>query len=143
VCRRAAAISRVKNKSVDRNPLRLGGQTFKYGVGTHAESTLEIDLKGQAERFTAVVGVDDEVSGKAGQRGVQVDWRWQGVVYERAEKKPAISPPRDVDLYGVKRLLLDVNDAGDASNSIMPTGRRADFYKGIPPVASPPSRRRR
>ena len=50
-------------KSVQGNPFSIGGKTFDHGVGTHASSTWWIDLDGAAERFTASVGVDDEVSG--------------------------------------------------------------------------------
>ena len=127
-----------KNKSVDRNPLRLGGQTFKYGVGTHAESTLEIDLQGQAERFTAVVGVDDEVSGKP----ASVEFKLIGdgkELFTSGLKKAGDQPTKvDVDLHGVKRLLLDVNDAGDGIEFDHADWADAQiFYKGIPPVASP------
>src|SRR5882757_3285595 len=48
------------DKSVEKNPLRIGGKTFEHGVGTHAESTWAIDLKKSATRFQASVGVDDE-----------------------------------------------------------------------------------
>ena len=51
----------VANKSVANNPLTLAGKVYGSGVGTHATSTMFIDLKGQAERFTAIAGIDDEV----------------------------------------------------------------------------------
>jgi len=51
--------------SVEGHPLSIGGQPFAHGLGTHAQSTFRVALHGQAERFTAAVGVDDEV----GQRG--------------------------------------------------------------------------
>ncbi len=50
------------DKSVDGHPLSIGGQTFDHGLGTHAGSTLWLDLHGSARRFTARVGVDDEVA---------------------------------------------------------------------------------
>jgi alpha-galactosidase len=48
-------------KSVDGNPLRIGGVEFSGGVGSHANSEFMIDLRGTATRFEAIVGVDDEV----------------------------------------------------------------------------------
>lgn len=51
-----------RNKSVDNHPLTIGGQTFQRGFGTHAESTLNIKLDGDAQSFSASVGVDDEVN---------------------------------------------------------------------------------
>lgn len=47
------------NASVTNKPLRVGGQSFATGFGTHALSRLFIRLGGNASRFTAVVGVDD------------------------------------------------------------------------------------
>ena len=49
-----------KARSVDNNPLSIGGKAFKDGVGTHAHSEVTINLFGAATRFTASVGVDDE-----------------------------------------------------------------------------------
>src|SRR5205823_2007344 len=45
--------------SIDGNPIHIGGRAFAGGVGTRATSTLFIDLGGRAERFTAMVGADD------------------------------------------------------------------------------------
>ncbi|KAA6303577.1 MAG: Alpha-galactosidase [Candidatus Ordinivivax streblomastigis] len=50
----------VANKSIDRNPIRLNGKEYQ-GVGTHAESKFIVSLNGKAKRFSAWVGVDDEV----------------------------------------------------------------------------------
>jgi alpha-galactosidase len=53
------------DKSVTGKTLSIGGRTFDHGVGTHAESTIYVDLDGKAEQFKAYVGVDDA----AGRRG--------------------------------------------------------------------------
>src|SRR5689334_5662375 len=47
------------NKSIDGNPIRIGGKEFSAGVGTRATSVLFVNLNGAAERFTASVGADD------------------------------------------------------------------------------------
>lgn len=47
------------NKSIDGNPIRIGGKEFSNGVGTRATSVLFVNLNGGAERFTATVGADD------------------------------------------------------------------------------------
>lgn len=49
-----------RNLSVDGNPLSIGGRKFTRGLGTHAQSTLLVDLRG-SRQFEALVGVDDEV----------------------------------------------------------------------------------
>src|SRR5512141_1454132 len=49
------------NQSVEGHPIFLDGQRYDHGLGTHAESLLRVVVDGQAESFTATVGVDDEV----------------------------------------------------------------------------------
>jgi alpha-galactosidase len=49
------------NRSISGNPLTLNGQTYASGLGAHACSGVEYFLGGQASRFQADIGVDDEV----------------------------------------------------------------------------------
>lgn len=106
-----------KNQSVDHHPLIIGGMHFERGLGTHAESTLYIDLKGGARRFTASVGVDDDVNGNS-ESSVQFfvlgDGKllWNGEVMKAGQAPQAV----DVNLSGVKILLLKVGDGGDGIN---------------------------
>jgi alpha-galactosidase len=100
------------NQSVDGHPLFLGGKKFEHGLGTHAKSSLRLLLDGKAERFSATVGVDDEV----GQKGsvtftVTGDGKtlWDSGVMRGGQ--PA--KPLQVDLHGVKTLVLAVGDADD------------------------------
>src|SRR5215216_5210532 len=53
-----------KNRTVDDNIMTIAGKTFQRGFGTHAESSLFIQLDGKANSFTAQVGIDDEVKGR-------------------------------------------------------------------------------
>ncbi|HOZ46004.1 MAG TPA: NPCBM/NEW2 domain-containing protein [Candidatus Hydrogenedentes bacterium] len=48
-------------KSIEEKPLTLGGKVFEHGVGSHAGSEYFVDLDCAADRFEAVVGVDEEV----------------------------------------------------------------------------------
>ena len=103
------------NKSVDNHPIFIDGNRFEHGFGTHANSVLRIALHGQAEHFTATVGVDDEV----GQRGTVVfkmvgDGKtlWESGVLKGGDPAKNVS----VDLHGVQTLLLLVGDAGDDMN---------------------------
>ena len=41
--------------------ISIAGQKFTRGIGTHAFSDLQIDLRGSATRFVSWVGVDDSV----------------------------------------------------------------------------------
>jgi alpha-galactosidase len=103
------------NKSLAGHTISIGGQKFEHGFGTHAVSTLRIDLGGSAERFTAAVGVDDEV----GQKGGSVNFRvigdgkilWESGVMRSGNPAKTV----DVELHGVKRLTLNVGDGGDGS----------------------------
>jgi alpha-galactosidase len=100
------------DRSVDNHPIFIDGKRFEHGFGTHAVGTLGIGLNGQAESFSATVGVDDEV----GQRGSVVfrvvgDGKtlWESAVLRGGSPGTNVS----VDLRGIKKLVLTVGDAGD------------------------------
>ena len=100
------------NQSVDRHPLAIGGKQFEHGLGTHANSVFRLALGGNGERFTASVGVDDEV-GKQGSVEFRVtgDGKtlWESGVLHGGDPAKDVS----VALDGVKLLILTVDDAGD------------------------------
>lgn len=52
------------DQSITGRPLSIGGHIFERGVGSHASSSLRLELDGKAERFTAWVGVDDGAEGR-------------------------------------------------------------------------------
>ena len=100
------------NQSVDGHPLFLDGKRFEHGVGTHANSSFRIALGGNGERFTATVGVDDEVD-KKGSLVFRVigdnKTLWESGVVRGGDPAKGV----DVALEGVKVLVLAVGDAGD------------------------------
>jgi alpha-galactosidase len=101
--------------SVENRPLRIGGRTFEHGLGTHADSVLYVQLNGGSRRFTAWVGVDDEVN----KRG-SVEFRiladekeiYRSGILEGGEPARAV----DVDVSGVKVLILLVESGPDGMN---------------------------
>lgn len=100
------------NKSVDGNPISIAGNTYATGFGTHAESSLAIDLGKKASQFRAFVGVDDEVEGERG----SVVFKLVGdgkALWKSAVLKKGAQAAVDVSLKGVSRLLLIVESAGD------------------------------
>ena len=103
-----------KNKSVEGHPLTIGGKEFARGFGTHAESTLRVNLDGGAQKFSARTGVDDEVN-KNPASSVEFIVRGDGKVLWKSGVLRAGDAARDceVDLAGVKSLVLEVSDAGD------------------------------
>lgn len=100
-------------KSVEGNPLKIGGQIFERGVGTHAVSTFLLNLDGKGKRFTDFVGVDDETVKDKGsiQFFIVGDKKvlWESGVMKKVDAAKKV----DVDISGVKLLGLLVTDAGD------------------------------
>ena len=105
-----------KNRTVDDNIMTIAGKTFQRGFGTHAESSLFIQLDGKANSFTAQVGIDDEVKGRQPAvefivygDGVKL---WASGVMQEGDTARLCS----VKLSGVKQLELRVTDAGDGGS---------------------------
>ena len=106
-----------KNQSVEGHALTIGGKVFERGFGTHAESALQIKLDGGAQKFSATVGVDDEVN-KNPDSSIEFVVRGDGKALWRSGVMRAGEAAKhcDVDVTGVKRLVLEVGDADDGIN---------------------------
>ena len=102
----------LSRRAVGGNPLKLDGKPHERGVGTHSPGVFAIRLDGGTRRFTAMVGIDDEV-GDAGSAEFKVlgDGRllWTSGVVRGSDAARAV----DVALGGVKILRLVVTVAGD------------------------------
>ena len=104
-----------KNRTVDGKIMNIAGRTFQRGFGTHAESSLVVQLDGKANSFTSWVGVDDEIKGQ--QPAVEF------IVYGDGAKLWASGVMRlgdtarlcNVKLEGVKKLELVVADGGNGN----------------------------
>jgi alpha-galactosidase len=103
------------NRSVDGHPMMLDGKRFEHGIGTHANSIFRIALGGKAERFTATVGVDDEVGDKG---SVVFKVTGDGKTLWESGVRHGGDPAKNasVALDGVKVLVLTVGDAEDDMN---------------------------
>ena len=101
-----------KDKSVDGNPISIGGRAFGGGLGSHARSMVRLTLDRKLERFSAWVGVNDE-SGTKG--SVQFIVRLDGkTAFDSGTMRGSEAAKRvDVPLRGVRRMQLIVEDAGD------------------------------
>jgi alpha-galactosidase len=99
-------------RSVENHPLTVGGVTFQHGLGTHAESQMRIDLKGAAERFVSMVGVDDE-TGKKGSAEFEIWVDGKKVAASGVLRGGQKAKMLAADLQGAKSLVLLVTDAGD------------------------------
>ncbi len=107
------------DSSVDGNRLRIGGQPYEHGVGTHADAIARIRLD-DARTFVADVGVDDEVISTNGARRGSV--RFSFLVDRKAVLTTPVmrggEPARhvEIDLHGAHELWLLVDGAGDGIN---------------------------
>ena len=106
-----------KNKSVEGHTLTIGGKEFARGFGTHAESTLRVNLDGGAQKFSARTGVDDEVN-KNPASSIEFIVRGDGKALWKSGVMKAGDAARDCDvnLDGVKSLVLEVTDADDGNS---------------------------
>ena len=101
-----------RNKSIDGRGLSIAGKPYQRGVGTHPPGAIRVHLDGGTSKFTALVGIDDEV-GTAGSAefivigdGKQL---WKSPVMHGGEA----ARPVDVNLAGVKMLDLVVTVGGN------------------------------
>ena len=104
-----------RNRSVEGKPLTIAGQTYSRGLDTHAPGVLRIRLGGAAARFTARVGVDDEVARRPSKASVEFKIVGDGAVLWTSGIVERLQPARqvDVDLKGIQRVDLVVTDGGD------------------------------
>jgi alpha-galactosidase len=116
------------NRSVAGKPLTIHGKVYAAGVGLHSGSVMWIDLKGAADKFEALAGVDDAATalprplpGSALPRGLQ-NHPGTGRVEIWLDGKPAFDTgvmrrdsaarPVKIDLTGKRRMAIVVTDGG-------------------------------
>jgi alpha-galactosidase len=104
------------DKSITEKTLSIAGRTFDKGLGTHAASRLLIDLKGGSSRFVAWVGVDDGAK-SGGEKAAPIEFQIIGdgrKLFKSGIMKAGDAAKQvDLDVKGVKTLLLLVKPAGD------------------------------
>ncbi|WP_063736246.1 glycoside hydrolase family 2 [Streptomyces sp. RTd22] len=98
----------------DGKPLTIGGTAYERGLGTHADSTVEVYLGGNCSTFTAGTGVDDEV-GDGGSVTFEVYADDKRVYAGPAVKGTDAAVPVEADVSGARKLRLRVTDGGDGN----------------------------
>ncbi len=123
-------------ESLEENPLRIAGRTFDNGLASHTEGALRFELNGKAEKFHALIGLDDTSSRKA------------AIVFSIiADDKEVFSSAKltkgtkavkvDLNLKGVKYLALFIKDNGTGVFSDQADYANAYIlYKGTLPYAT-------
>jgi hypothetical protein len=100
-------------KSVGGAPLTIESQKFEHGVGTHAQGQYILDLGGKGVRFSAMVGVDDDVSNPAASVEFIVMGDGKELARSGVMKTTDKARKLEANLQGVKTLTLLTADAGD------------------------------
>ena len=99
--------------SVDGRKITIAGETFDRGFGTHAESSLLINLNGKAKNFSASVGLDDEMKGQNPAVEFEIygdnEKLWSSGIMKLGDK----AKPVNISLQGIKQLELIVTDGGN------------------------------
>lgn len=114
--------------SVDNAPLKIAGRDFAEGVGTHANSRIDIETGSRPLRFTAFAGMDDEMLGKPGSVTFVVSAD-DKTIWESGIMRPGDSAKRvDVKISGAERISLIVTDAGDGIDYDHADWAEALFY---------------
>ena len=103
------------NQSISGGPIRLNGVTYPEGLGAHAYSGIEYRLGGIASRFQSDIGVDDEV-GDNGSVVFQVYADGLKIFDSGVLTGGAPHQTVDLDVTGVNRLTLGINDADDGTD---------------------------
>ncbi|WP_308167934.1 NPCBM/NEW2 domain-containing protein [Catellatospora tritici] len=92
----------------------VGGVSYVKGVGTHANGDVALTLNGTCQRFTAVVGVDGEVTSAAA--SVVFSVTADGVtLWTSPTLRAGTAATVDVGVAGRSTLHLVVTDAGDGN----------------------------
>lgn len=127
------------NKSAVKGlPITLGGIVYTNGFGSHTKYRLAIDCRGTAKRFTAIVGVNDAGSVQYDNVVFYVEGDGK-LLWKSPVMKVGDTPaPVDMDLTGVKQLVLWLRNGdlpgrggdgpGDWANATI-------TYEGEAPVA--------
>ena len=92
--------------------LRIGQRDFTNGVGVFAPCLMEYSINGQFKKFKATLGVDGATEGRG---SVIFEIRGDGKTLLKSEVITGLDKGKevDVDVAGVKRLRLIVDDGGD------------------------------
>ena len=104
------------DKSFGGKQLSVAGQKFEHGIGTRALSTLWLELDGRVEKFVASVGVDDGAPNEAASVCFSIigDGKklWISGTMKRGEPAKRV----DLNLKGVRSLLLKVDHVAESNN---------------------------
>ncbi len=128
------------DKNIQSNPISIAGEKFDKGVGTHANSVMYVKLGGQAKRFTAMVGVDDEAQAKHASIRFKIYADGQKLFDSNVMRSGQKAKAVDLNLAEVDILLLVVTSTGDgvAFDYADWADAKFDFIANPPKAVDPP-----
>src|ERR1035437_9371252 len=103
------------NRSVDNQRLTIAGRVFERGIGTHANSSIPLEVDGNALALSGSVGVDDETGGRGSVVfKIEADgWEiWNSGLMKSKDAAKNFS----LAVKGVKSLDLLATDGGDGND---------------------------
>ncbi|MFG2390822.1 sulfatase-like hydrolase/transferase [Streptomyces lavendulae] len=106
-----------RKEAGDGPPIAFGGVTYPKGLGVHAPSEVVYHLGGRADRFTALVGIDDFSKNQSAAGATRAVVRADGRTLLTTSTLTAATGPvaLDLDVRGVRLLHLLVEDANGNS----------------------------
>jgi alpha-galactosidase len=114
-CRKQGWGKLQKCNSIDGGPLRLNGQEFKTGLGTHTYSEIVIKLNTPAMRFQALAGIDDNAVTRMKKSRMIFSVEANGEeIWRSKEQKVSDAPAMvDVELGGCSEFVLKAWEVHD------------------------------
>ncbi len=102
-----------RDRNLDNQPLRLGGDVYGLGLALHAHTELEYDLKGDYREFKAVAGIDESVGGIDGPVVLKIEGDGKELYTKTFTRKGDKNPtPIALNIKDVSRLRIVVT-SGD------------------------------
>ncbi|MFC9331773.1 NPCBM/NEW2 domain-containing protein [Kitasatospora sp. NPDC057015] len=136
--------SNSRKEASDGTPIAFAGTTYAKGLGVHAPSEIVYHLGARANRFTALVGIDDFSTWQSALGATKASVHGDGKVLFSSGRLTGASGPVevDVDVRGVRLLPLVVEDANGNSafdHTSWARARVTVLCRGAGPARRPPS----
>ena len=98
----------VMNRNFNGKEISLSGTKYKKGLGCQAGSSIMYKLDGRADRFQAIVGIDDSYQGNGTARFTVFNGDSSGgqLLYETGKLGKDTAVKIDINVNGVKNILL-------------------------------------
>lgn len=99
-----------RDKNIDGQPLRLGGQTYSKGLAVQAYTELVYDIGGEYKELKVVLGIDDQIGGDSHVK-VLIEGDGRELFKGEINRKDKKTVPLAVDVKNVKLLRIVVSSA--------------------------------